>query len=395
MGDDSKNRGMAVGGTFVPAGGRWRGPGSAWAIRPGNTSYTGHSWLGYIWLVYSIFFVIDPLQRHSRTHWIVFAAAYLCFLAIYQSFHLARTVNQGIFAVIAMFVLGLVYVPYNQSAAGIWVYSAAYLPFIVDSVPLALIIMGAGCGIIALEGWLLHLTFWSWAPGIFFGIIVGISNMAVARQKRADSKLRLAHEEIEQLAKMAERERIARDLHDVLGHTLSVIVLKSELAGRLMNRNPDRAANEIADVESIARKALAEVREAIGGYRSEGLNAEIQRAQRTLDAAGVRLTCEVAPPKLNPAEETVLSLIVREAVTNIVRHAQASRCSLRFSDGAGHCSLVVEDDGRGGIRKEGNGLRGMRERIEALGGHFSLADDRGTRLIIDLPLQASREPAAS
>ncbi len=386
MAKEIEKREMAVGGAW--AGGR-----SAWSLGPGKTNYAGHSWIGYIWLVYSVFFLIDPIQRHSRTRWIAFAAAYLAFLIIYQSFHWARTRNQGITAVAAMFVLGMVYVPYNESAAGIWVYAAAYLPFIIDSIPLALSIIGLGCCIIALEGWLLHLPFWSWSPGIFFGIIVGVSNLAVARQKRADSKLRLAHEEIEQLAKLAERERIARDLHDVLGHTLSVIVLKTELAGRLLTRNPERAAREIGDVESIARKALAEVREAIGGYRSEGLNAEIQRAHRTLDAAGVQLTCPSAPPPLNPAEETVLALIVREAVTNIVRHAHASRCSLIFADDEGRCSLVVEDDGRGGIRQEGNGLRGMRERIEALGGHFSLSAERGTRLLIELPLQAKREPA--
>jgi two-component system sensor histidine kinase DesK len=202
---------------------------------------------------------------------------------------------------------------------------------------------------------------------------------------RANAKLQMAHEEIEQLAKLAERERIARDLHDVLGHTLSVIVLKSELAGRLFSRDPQRAAAEIADVEMISRTALTEVREAIRGYRAEGLAAEIKRAHSTLDAAGVTLVCEDKPPELTPAVESVVSLIVREAVTNIVRHAQASRCSMSFSAQNGHTSLVVEDDGRGGVRAEGNGLRGMRERIEALGGQFAVDGSRGTRLTILLP----------
>jgi two-component system sensor histidine kinase DesK len=138
-------------------------------------------------------------------------------------------------------------------------------------------------------------------------------------------------------------------------------------------------------VEQIARQALAEVREAIRGYRSEGLAAEIVRARTVLDAAGVSLDCTVAPPNLRPTEETVISLIVREAVTNIVRHAQASQCRMVFNENDKATWLVVEDDGRGGIRQEGNGLRGMRERAESLGGRLRIDSASGTRLTIEIP----------
>jgi len=224
-----------------------------------------------------------------------------------------------------------------------------------------------------------------------FSLIVGGTNLIAAQRVRANAKLQMAHEEIEQLAKLAERERIARDLHDVLGHTLSVIVLKSELAGRMFSRDPQRAAAEIADVEMISRKALGEVREAIGGYRAEGLAAEIKRAHSTLDAAGVTLVCEEKPPALNPTVESVISLVVREAVTNIVRHAHASRCQMTFSAQNGHSALVIEDDGRGGVRAEGNGLRGMRERVEALGGKFAVDGSKGTRLTILVPTEMHAE----
>jgi two-component system sensor histidine kinase DesK len=133
------------------------------------------------------------------------------------------------------------------------------------------------------------------------------------------------------------------------------------------------------------------VRQAIRGYRSEGLAAELDRARTTLDAAGVTLDCTPNPPHLRPAEETVLSLIVREAVTNIVRHAHASHCRMNLREHVGGTSLIVEDDGRGGIRQEGNGLRGMRERVESLGGQFRINSDRGTRLVIEIPAQALRE----
>ena len=116
-------------------------------------------------------------------------------------------------------------------------------------------------------------------------MVVGGSNIFFAQKARADCKLRMAQEEIEGLAAVAERERIARDLHDVLGHTLSVIVLKAELAGRLLERGGEpgaRAAEEIADVEQTARSALAEVRETIGGYRARGLPAEMDAARNAL-----------------------------------------------------------------------------------------------------------------
>jgi len=196
----------------------------------------------------------------------------------------------------------------------------------------------------------------------------------------------MANEEIEQLAAVAERERIARDLHDVLGHTLSVIVLKAELARRLIERDPARAAQEIAEVEKTARTALTEVRETIGGYRSQGLPAEMEQARNTLQSAGVALACESPLPHLHATEETVLCLAVREAVTNIVRHAHATHCSMRFAKSPdGFQTLLIADDGASPNLQEGNGLRGMRERVQSLGGRLSITTDPGVNLLIELP----------
>ena len=339
----------------------------------------------FIWLLYSIFFFIEPLARNSRPYWIGFAIFYGAFLALYANIVLARYRWQSYSGLVCLAVLGAVYYPQNNGAAGCLIFAAAFLPFIVQSLAVCLSGLVILCLTLITEGILLHTTPWAWAISSLFIFVVGGTNLFMAQKIRANSKLELAHEEIEQLAKVAERERIARDLHDVLGHTLSVIVLKSELAGRLVAGDPARAHAEITDVERIARKALSEVREAIGGYRAEGLAAEIKRAHSTLDAAGVTLICEEKPPALNPTEETVMSLVLREAVTNVVRHAQASQCVMRFASQDGRTALVVEDDGRGGVREEGNGLRGMRERIEALGGRFAIDGTRGTRLTIELP----------
>ncbi len=346
----------------------------------------------FIWLVYTVFFFIQPLNEHSWNKWLLFAAAYLCFLGLYAGLVYAKSQRNQYLVLALMAALGAAYFPWNAGASGMFIYVAAFIPFVSDSIAISVAVFIGSCAALMLEGWLLHMNPWNWAFTAFFAVAVGFGNLLAAQRMRANKRLNLAHEEIAQLAKLAERERIARDLHDVLGHTLSVVVLKSELAGKLVEGDPARARIEIGEVEQIARKALGEVREAIRGYRAEGLAAEIDRAQKTLDAAGVTLECGAKPPQLAPAEETVLSLIVREAVTNIVRHAQASHCRLEFAANGGGTALVVEDDGRGGIRQEGNGLRGMRERVESIGGHLHIDSAQGTRLLIEIPPQTISKP---
>ena len=363
--------------------------------KPNNTTFLPSTkcqqfdWWDFVWLFYSVFFFIEPFSRHNTRYWVQFGIVYTLFIVIYSGLVLYQSRRYTFLLLVAMGLLGIYYYPYNPGACGIFVYIAAFVPFVTASLALSVSTIGVTCAAILTEAYFFHFGPFEWGFAVAFSIIVGCTNIFMAQRVRANSKLRMAQEEIEQLAKLAERERIARDLHDVLGHTLSVIVLKSELAGRLFSRNPERAAAEIADVEHIARKALTEVREAIRGYRSEGLVAEIRRAQSVLDAAGVTLKCEETPLSLSPAEESVLSLVLREAVTNIVRHAQAAHCVMRFQERDGQTLLVVEDDGRGGVREDGNGVRGMRERIEALGGHFAVdagSEARhGTRLTIQIP----------
>src|SRR6185437_16741317 len=218
---------------------------------------------------------------------------------------------------------------------------------------------------------------------------IGTGNLIQALRSGATERLLRAQEEIEHLAKIAERERIARDLHDVLGHTLSVVVLKSELAGKLVGSDAERARREIGEVEQIARQALSEVREAIRGYRAEGITVEIARARQTLHAAGVTLDCQAQSLRLEPAHDSVLSLVLREAVTNILRHAGATSCRLELATDSQGSHLSVHDDGRGAIEREGNGLRGMRERVEALGGRLEIDSRQGTRLTVAIPARAA------
>jgi two-component system sensor histidine kinase DesK len=289
----------------------------------------------------------------------------------------------------ALAVLGAAYYPFNAGAGGMLIYVAAFAPFMTESLPLAGALIAGATIITAVEGILLHVTPWSWGVMAFMSASIGVGNLFGAVRVRANERLNLAQEQIEHLATIAERERIARDMHDVLGHTLSVVVLKSELAGKLVGNDAERARQEIAEVEQIARKALGEVREAIRGYHAEGMAAEIARARRTLDAAGVRLESQGESVRLAPALESVLSLVLREAVTNILRHAGATSCRLELAaDGRG-TRLSVHDNGRGTVEKEGQGLRGMRQRVEALGGRLEIDSRQGMRLTAEIPHVAS------
>ena len=346
--------------------------------------------INLVWLIYSAFFVIEPLQRNTLRDWLAFAGVYACFLAIYLLLISVRNSNRSGWKhaalLLALGLLGGAYYPANAGAGGgMLIYVAAMVPFLTESSRLAGAVIAAATLFIAAEGALLHLTPWLWGIWSFLAAGVGIGNLFTAQRIRANKRLGLAQDQIEHLAKVAERERIARDLHDVLGHTLSVVVLKSELAGKLMGSDVERAHREIGEVEQIARKALAEVREAIRGYRADGLFAEIARARRTLDAAGVSLDYQPEEVRLEAAEESVLSLVLREAVTNILRHAGATRCRLEVAVDDRGTILRVEDNGRGAIENEGNGIRGMRERIEALGGRLEIESRQGTRLTAAIP----------
>jgi two-component system, NarL family, sensor histidine kinase DesK len=353
-------------------------------------------WL--VWLAYLIFFFIEPVFRRSLAFWMESLAAAAVFIALYFGYLRLRDTSLRLATLAAMFLLGVVMFPRNAGSTTFFIYAAALLPFLISSIRLVIACFAAEAALILGEGWAIHHSvnsshFYNSVIAVFIILAVGGSNIFFAQKQRADCKLRMAHEEIEALAAVAERERIARDLHDVLGHTLSVIVLKAELAGRLLARGEDtaRAQAEIADVERTARSALAEVRETIGGYRARGLAAEMDAARNALATAGVRLEIEGAPApgSLRPAEETVLALALREAVTNIVRHAQAKTCRLRFALKDGRRSLVIEDDGRHAAAREGHGLRGMRERVESLGGTLLLEREHGTRLLIELPAAGS------
>ena len=346
-------------------------------------------WTPYIWLVWLSYFVVNPaFHTFSISRWVSTLAATLVFLALYfLGFWIRGTRKLWVIAGIAL--LGIVFTPWNWGATGFFVYAAAFAGF-CGGTQLAIAILLVLEASLSIVLWASHCPLELWVSMSFLIAAIGGMNIQKAKQIVANCRLRLAHEEIEHLAKTAERERIARDLHDVLGHTLSVIILKSELASRLADKDPPRAFHEIRDVERISREALAEVRSALKGYRAAGLDAEIAQARATLETAGIKVQAS-APFRnleLGSAQEGVLALVIREAVTNILRHSQATECGVRLSHSDGVCTLEIADNGCGGNGAEGEGLKGMRQRVEMLGGSLQRKTNPGTTLTITLPRTA-------
>ena len=356
-------------------------------LLPKNRDY---GWTPYLWLVYLAFFCIDPVLGHwSWRGWLSFGAAIVVFLVLYFSGYW-RDGWRLLLNIAGLTALGLAFLPVNTGAGVFFVYAAAFVPFVNDELGYGIRVLAVLEAALLLEAWLFRIPPYVWLWVFAFNIVIFAVNVHYCQRRRADAKLRMAHAEIEHLAKVAERERIARDLHDVVGHTLTMIVLKSELAARLMERDTASARSEIEDVERISRQALSEVREAIRGYRIESLESEFRRAGATLETAGVTVDCAPQEVPLSPEQESMLALVLREAVTNIVRHAEARHCRLRLQQVNGHCRLEIADDGIGASRPEGNGLRGMRERVEEVGGTLELDCTNGTRLTVLLPSQDKR-----
>ncbi|GAA4578535.1 sensor histidine kinase [Actinocorallia cavernae] len=244
-----------------------------------------------------------------------------------------------------------------------------------------------------------------WSDATNIGYATFLSTMvtaAILGLSEAVRELRAAREELARRAVEEERARFSRDLHDLLGHTLSVIVVKSEAARRLAPRDMDAALGQITDIESVGRQALTEIREAVTGYREGSLATELDRARSALTAAGVEPVFRRSGTALAPQTEALLGWVVREAVTNVIRHSDAGRCEIAVTGTAERVRLTVTDDGSGtpvsrsapGIG--GTGLTGLTERLAAAGGSLTAgpAPRGGFTVTAELPLVA-QEPAAA
>ena len=346
-------------------------------------------WTDGVHLLWSVWIFITPLFGNGNYTWRwagLTLASYPLFLALYAKTLTAPRRNAWRYP-LGMVALCLGLLPWYPSGLSYFVFGCVMLHtgrrhslprYLLHVLALNALLAAAA----AWAGYPWQALVWMLPMTVVIGVIVNVE----AAAGEADLALQLSHDEVRRLAATAERERIGRDLHDLLGHTLSLITLKLELSRKLVERDPESARMEIAEAERVARHALAEVRSAVTGFRAADLAAELASARLLLESSSVALEYD-APPALSPETERPLALVLREAVTNIARHARASRAEVRFAREGGQLRMRIVDDGRGSSAAEGNGLAGMRARVRELGGSLAFASARGgTTVEVALPL---------
>jgi two-component system sensor histidine kinase DesK len=346
-------------------------------------------WLDAVHLLWTIWVFITPIFGGGYTlRWMwLTLVSYPLFVAFFMLTLLASRRHAPLFA-LAMVVLSFALLRHYPSGISYFIFGCVMLRsnrwigmtrYLVELAALNVVF-------IALAAWIGYP--WqtiAWVPVI--AVIVGLIVNVERSSQEKDAALRLSHEEVRRLAATAERERIGRDLHDLLGHTLSLITMKLELSRKLHGRDQSRALRELGEAEQIARDALAQVRSAVTGFRAANMAAELASAHLMLESSRVHL--RFAPPPAMPEWiEAGLSMVVREAATNIARHAQANEAMIALTVDADAVMLEIADDGRGGVAVNGNGLDGMRERVAALGGTLDIHSPRGggTRLQVRVPV---------
>jgi two-component system sensor histidine kinase DesK len=372
----------------------------------GRSGLHGRMLPAAIWLGFVVFPLIDAVTQRGSTleHILTIAAAaafvgsYVWLLVILWSPHDGpmRLVLLGVLAAIAG-ALTL----FDQHGWGfLFTYTAACAAVVAPAgqsftAVVVCTALAVACSLLGGDTAGAAVGYGASAIGVGL-LMVLLRDLRIRNQELSEARAELAH-----AAVAAERERIARDLHDLLGHTLSVIAIKAELAGRLLPDRPDEAAAEVADVEQVARGALGEVRQAVSGYRQPTLEGELEGARMALTAAGIDADFERAPVTLDPEVEAVLAWAVREGATNVIRHSGARRCQVKVRAGLGDAGVEVLDDGTGARAalaagepvngRRGNGIAGLAERAERLRGRIEagrLPEGDGFRLAVSIPRPA-------
>jgi two-component system, NarL family, sensor histidine kinase DesK len=357
-----------------------------------------------VWLAYLIQ-PVSELFHHHGPLWIAgglilviaFCAIYMPVL-MYTDSH-PRQAGYGL--VVIAVLAGVTCAVYGKDWTPMWIYVSAATGWVLstrfDRRRTAL-----GIAVITVFYlffcWLTHLDMGSTLAVLLPVLLIGLAMMGFRMQMVLVRELAQAREIVAKLATNEERLRLARDMHDLTGQSLSMITLKSELAAKRLTRMPasaerDAILTEMNDVSRVSRQTLHDIREAVSGYRRPTLAIETITARSALDAGGIRLDDDpgltMRSGTFDPDAEAVLAWCLREAVTNVIRHSRAWTCRIRLSERAGEVSLEVTDDGRGFAGSAtGSGLRGMSERLSAIGGHLSVGrpeTGRGFRLTATVP----------
>ena len=377
-----------------------------------------HLWRLYqhAWLVCLLFpfasLVRDPLPAWHRALGVValvgFAAGYTWLMWPHPASQRARLRAQSRISLLLFIVLSVLVLVFSVLDGSAWLWlligtsaiAGLLLPLRSAFAAVVMFTLFPLVLMLKLHGGLPGVDLW-WLIALMLLVRgIGLDMIGVARMGSAIRELHAARRELTRLAVIEERERLSRDLHDLLGQTLSMITLKSELARQLVTEEPDRCAQELSQIERVARQTLREVREAVAGYRQPHLSSELEGARQLLEAAGIEVEIDPIQEALPPAIDAALAWAVREGVTNVIRHSRARHCRIHLTHKNGMMGVEVLSDGGGREQEEstarpGLGLAGLRERVCTLGGDLEagpllLQGKEHFRLSVVLPLRDLR-----
>jgi two-component system, NarL family, sensor histidine kinase DesK len=345
----------------------------------------------YVWLIYLPFFFVPVILFHesmAQLGWMILIC--LAFLFLYFASYWLNA-QQVIWTIAGMVLLSIGGGFLTPSASTIMVYAAA-MCCLLKSRQHSFIGLGSVLTITIIASWLLGFGFSFYMPALVFSLIIGLLTIYQHALQEKKQELILSRQETQRLTKVAERERIARDLHDLIGHTFSVITLKADLAGRLLDKGTDKdlakARQEIKQLETISRDALSQVREVVSGYRSSDLLSELANAKNVFSSLNIEFDYQLQELTEVELESALtinkeLAIVLRELVTNIIKHAKASKVSVIVKKHQQGLVLLVQDDGQGMASEQtavmGFGLLGIHERINKLKGWVKLTKPQGTK----------------
>jgi two-component system sensor histidine kinase DesK len=349
-----------------------------------NLSYIPYLSLAYL----TIFFVNIYFNPVSGYDLVAVIGTIIVFLICYFRAYWCQG-RQLVFCIISILILGMAMSAINFGASVFFVYGAVFCAYFktqkMSMYALIMVIISIG-----LFSALTHQSGYFWIPATLFSFIIGLMLIHQEEVDRKNKAIKLSQQQIQALAQTAERERISRDLHDILGHSLSVITLKSELASKMIDKEMplEKIRNEIKQVEQLSRETLAQVRGAVTGYNQATIDTELLQAGVATDAANITLNTTISSMPLSPTIESQLALILREAITNIIRHADTQQAWVSLSNNDSTIELSISDQGNMENYQANTGLNNMRERINKLGGSM-IIESKPTCLRFNVPITSS------
>ena len=368
------------------------------------------------WLIFVFFEMSTLLQTHLTPLRLgIVLLTILCFVGLYTwlvwphplSFQARARERSGLIWLPFMLLLALIIflnLAYGSSWLYFFIFASVAAGVSFPTSRASLVIPGLMVLTLGLGRFLVGANWQQFAIPVILVAGAGFGITGIVRSFDAIRELKLARSELARLAVMEERFRLARDLHDLLGHKLSMITLKSELAGRLIERAPERAVKEVSDIEQVARQMMREVREAVSGYRQPQLESELEAARQMLEVAGISCSLIQTIGTLPPPTDAVLAWTIREGVTNVIRHSRAQQCWIRLTYEQENVCVEVVNDGyqerNHDQQKSGTGLAGVAERVAVMGGHFEASPvhtpgTQGFRLRVEIPSSGTMEPRKS